>query len=152
MTSLPPSPPSYSFLDSRDAFERFVQAWEAGRLPKASWTHAAHVAVGACYAVRYGAGALDRIRAGIIRYNTAVGTANTETSGYHETLTRFWTAILATSSAGVTDEWEAACAAVHRFGEARNLHTQYYSFDVVCSPEARRQWLAPDLKPLMIED
>jgi hypothetical protein len=139
MTKVPPSPPSYAFLESREAFTRFVDAWETGQLPKRSWTHAAHVAVGACYAVRYGSGALDRIRAGIIRYNTAVGTANTDSSGYHETLTRFWTAILAASSAGITDEWQAARDAVHRFGEARNLHTKYYSVDIVRSTEARRQ-------------
>jgi hypothetical protein len=71
-------------LLTRESFERFVADWEAGTLPKPKWTHAAHVAVGACYTVRYGQRAFEEIKQGILRYNAAVGTANTETSGYHE--------------------------------------------------------------------
>ena len=29
-----------------EALENFIAQWEAGVLPKAQWTHAAHVAVG----------------------------------------------------------------------------------------------------------
>ncbi len=72
-----------------------MRQWETGTLPKAQWTHAAHVAVGSYYAVCYRDSALEKTRAGILRYNQAAGTANTETSGYHETLTCFWAGILA---------------------------------------------------------
>src|SRR5262245_38224870 len=34
--------------------------------------------------------ALGLLRDGIMRYNVARGVANTETSGYHETITRFY--------------------------------------------------------------
>src|SRR5215470_5227364 len=116
---------TYPFLAAREAFARFVTAWEEGTLPKSEWTHSAHVAVGACYSVRWGHDALARIREGILRYNTAVGTANTETSGYHETLTRFWAAILAAATTGMDDEWLVACQAVDEFGESRDLHARY---------------------------
>src|SRR5215471_13408594 len=79
------------FLASEESLAEFLRTWEAGRLPKAAWTHAAHVAVAACYAFEHNAEAtFARMKAGIIRHNQSVGTANTETNGYHETLTRFW--------------------------------------------------------------
>lgn len=139
---------SYPWLASAEAFQAFVAAWEAGTLPKHEWSHAAHVAVGACYALRHGDAALDRTREGILRFNAAVGTANTDTSGYHETLTRFWAEVLAAEVAGQASEWQAAKRAVARFGEDRDLHGLYYGFDVVRSVDARRAWVAPDLAPL----
>ena len=90
--------------------------------------------------------ALERTRCGIVRYNEAVGTANTATSGYHETLTRLWAGILRQIVDGFTDPWEAACYAVEKFGEERDLHHLYYSFDVVRDPVARRTWVTPDLQ------
>lgn len=83
-------PLNYDSLASGEAFAEFLAAWEAGTLPKARWTHAAHIAVGACSTVRYPDSAFERIKNGILRYNAAVGTENSETSGYHETLTRLW--------------------------------------------------------------
>jgi hypothetical protein len=136
------SPP---FLASDEAFAAFVTAWEQGTLPPAQWSHAAHVSIGACYAVRHGDGAIAKLRAGIRRYNEAVGTANTATSGYHETLTRFWAGVIAEAVAGYVDERQAACHAVARFGHDRDRPRRAYSFDVVSSLEARRTWIAPDL-------
>jgi hypothetical protein len=134
-----------TFLETRDAFHAFVTAWEAGRLPRAAWTHAAHVAMGACYAVRYGATAVDELRTGIKRHNAAVGTLDTETSGYHETLTRLWSGVIARAVKGLTDPWLAARHAVESFGEKRDLYRLYYSFDVVKDKAARAGWVPPDL-------
>lgn len=134
----------YPFLATASTLAAFIAAWEAGTLPGAHWTHAAHVAVAACYAVRYGPAALDRTRAGIVRYNAAVGTASTDTSGYHETLTRFWSEVVASVTAGCSDEWEAARLAVGRFGEDRDLHALCYAFDVPRSTAARKAWVPPD--------
>lgn len=136
---------SPTWLASPEAFAAFIATWERGELPKATWTHAAHVGVGACYAVRYGHDAFVHTRAGILRHNDAVGTPNTDTSGYHETLTRFWVDVLAAATAGLSDEWEAARLAVARFGDVRNYHAQFYSYDVVRSTAARRAWHAPDV-------
>lgn len=135
----------YPWLSSADAFTAFVDAWERGVLPRAEWTHPAHVAVGACYAVRYGADALAHMREGIRRYNGAVGTPNTDTSGYHETLTRFWATVVGGAVAGMDDEWRAARLAVDGLGEDRDRHTLHYGFDVVRSVVARRSWVPPDL-------
>jgi hypothetical protein len=134
-----------AFLDTRDSFDAFVAAWEAGELPKTAWTHAAHVAMGACYVVRYGAAAVDGLRRGIKRHNAAVGTLDTATSGYHETLTCFWTGVVSRLVKGYSDPWLAARHAVERVGHRRDLHVLYYSFDVVRDPAARAAWVPPDL-------
>lgn len=136
--------PAHPWLASRDDFGAFIDTWERGALPKAAWTHAAHVAVGACYAVRHGADALAHTRAGILRHNAAVGTPNTDTSGYHETLTRFWVEVLAALTAGIDGEWRAASVAVARFGAERDYHAQFYGYDVVRSVDARRTWQPPN--------
>lgn len=137
-------PTAPAWLASPAAFRAFIDAWERGTLPKAEWTHAAHVAVAACYRVRHGDAALARTRQGIVRYNTAVGTPNTDASGYHETLTRFWSGMIALEVEGIDEEWQAARVAVERYGGDSRLHTQYYAADIVRSVEARRGWVPPD--------
>jgi hypothetical protein len=138
----------HDFLTSPASLEQFLADWEAGVLPRRQWTHAAHVAVGACYAVRYGASAFEHTRTGIRRYNQSVGTVNGMDSGYHETLTRFWSMVLAKALTGATDPWSAACRAFEMFGDERNLHTRHYSLDVVRSAHARQTWVPPDLQSL----
>jgi hypothetical protein len=137
--------PRYSFLCSRDSFQDFLLKWEAGVLPKKEWTHAGHVAVGAYHAVEFPETAFERTRDGIIRYNEAVGTVNSDCSGYHETLTRLWSLVLGKVTRGFSDSWEAVLHAAEKLGEERDLHYLYYSFDVVRSTAARRSWIAPDL-------
>jgi hypothetical protein len=91
------------------------------------------------------------MREGVRRYNEATGGKNTEDSGYHETLTRFWIAVAGAFLAARPDgEAPSAriAALVNHFGARRELFREYYSFDVVGSREARRGWMAPDLKPL----
>ncbi len=140
------SQPLYDFLASRKAFEEFVAEWESGKLPKSQWSHAAHVAIGASYAVQFPGAAFRRIRDGILRYNKAVGTLESDRSGYHETLTRLWSIVLANVTNSFSDHWEAARYAVEQLGEERDLHCLYYSFDVVRNAEARRTWIPPDLE------
>src|SRR5713226_7354759 len=86
-----PSRATFALLESESELQRFVEAWKSGRLPKAEWTYAAHVAMAAFFAFDHAADATFAImRAGILHHNTSVGTPNTEDNGYHETLTRFW--------------------------------------------------------------
>jgi hypothetical protein len=137
-------PNSYWFLGSKPEFERFVAEWQARTLPKRDWSHAAHVAIAAYHVIEYRGAALEKVRDGIIRYNEGTGVANTDSSGYHETLTRFWIGIVAKDLEGVSDAFEGACRAVSKFGGQRDLFKLYYSFDVVGNTTARKTWIAPD--------
>ena len=138
------------FLRSEAELSRFLAQWRAGTLPKSEWTHAAHVAVAACHLFdRSREEAFEQIRAGIIHYNACVGTANTDHSGYHETLTRFWTGLIADwrGTLAVASRLALVRAAIGRFGGDSALFRSYYSFDVVKDVRARREWIAPDRGP-----
>src|SRR5262249_36167166 len=134
------------FLRSEAELSRFLAQWRAGTLPKSEWTHAAHVAVAACHLFdRPQDQALEEIRSGIIHYNASVGTANTDHSGYHETLTRFWTGLIADWLGTVTVSSRLALvrAAIRRFGGDSALFRSYYSFHVLKHIRAPREWNAP---------
>ena len=120
-------------------------------LPKPHWTHAAHFAV-ALWLISCRPD-LDAARSmpGFIRaYNEATGVANTDSNGYHETITQ-------ASLRGARDFWLQ--------NPARNLYEtcnalmasplgksdwllDYWSRARLFSVEARRSWIEPDLKPL----
>ena len=141
----------HPFLASESALCEFVAEWEARTLPKAQWTHAAHVAVCAFYTAQLGhTEALRRMREGIPVYNLAVGGQNTADSGYHETLTCLWAQIIADFLA--TQQFATPFAAVEstvlRYGQERKLHETFYTFDVVADRLARREWVPPDKTPL----
>ncbi|MEZ5283313.1 MAG: hypothetical protein R2712_00620 [Vicinamibacterales bacterium] len=129
-----------------------VQAFEDRTLPKASWTHEAHLRVGLWHVRTWGpAGALTRLRAGIRAYNEAVGTPNTDASGYHETLTVFYVRMLAAFMAEPAPDGDAGDGGEGRMLRAlgdRRLPLRYYSRERLFSVEARRAWVEPDLVPL----
>ncbi len=69
----------------------FVGRFDAGTLTKEDWTHPAHLCVGAWFVSHFEpVEAGMRIRNGIRHLNECLGNKNTETSGFHETLTEFW--------------------------------------------------------------
>lgn len=142
---------SHPFLESDNALDHFFHQWQAGTLPKSSWTHAAHVAMAACLAFDHPPDrALELTRSGIIHHNESVGTANTETSGYHETLTRFWSGIIGDTvrSGNFPSRFEAVRHAIAKFGNDRGAFRPFYSFDVVNDRRARREWIPPDRDPM----
>lgn len=142
-----PSRETFALLQSENELQRFVDAWKAGRLPKAEWTHAAHVAMAAYFAFDHAADATFAImKAGILQHNTSVGTPNTEDHGYHETLTRFWAGEISAfvRSGRFSSRWEAVRVAVAEFGRDRDRSRLFYSFDVLRDRRARREWVAPD--------
>lgn len=90
------------------------------------------------------------MKAGILHHNTSVGTPNSEDNGYHETLTRFWSAEIGwfVRSGHFTSRLEAVRASVAAFGQDRDRFRRFYSFDVVRDRRARREWVAPDRNPV----
>jgi hypothetical protein len=120
-------------------------------LPKAAWTHAAHFAAAAwlleCRRDLNAALAMP----GIIRaYNESTGVANTDTGGYHETITQ--ASLRATRAFLTLHDNLALFAAVNELlssplGQPEWL-LEYWSRERLFSVEARRNWMEPDLAPL----
>ena len=139
------------FLDSEETIDLFLHAFFHHTLPKAQWTHAAHVTLAAsllhsaksprcCPRCETQSGATTR----------RLAPRNTDTSGYHETLTVFWLRVVAQRLRRLhpSSRLEAVRAVVDAFGEQRALHKLYYSTDIVANTAARRAWVEPDLQPL----
>jgi len=144
---------TYRFLESEVALSEFLECFERGTWPKPDWNHAAHIAVAGCYLIGYSdEEAADRARRGIRHYNQCAGTINSDHSGYHETLTLFWLALVKARlrlMEPATARIEVVRILVAEFEPQRDVFRDYYSFDVVRSVEARRSWVPPDAKPLL---
>lgn len=126
--------------------------FEALTLSKPEWTHAAHLTVGAWNVDRHGEReALARLREGIRRLNASHGTANTESSGYHETITRAYVVLIAEflgacpKAAGL--DARVAWMLSSPLG-ARDALLDYYAKETLMSVSARMGWVAPDRAPL----
>jgi hypothetical protein len=130
--------------------DRIAAALIARTLPKSEWTHEAHLRAGLWHAVHHpDAIALNLLRERIRAYNESTGVANTASSGYHETTTRFYLLVIRRfldSADAKRPLDELAAELISRFG-ARDLPLRYYTRDRLFSEEARRAWLAPDLAP-----
>jgi hypothetical protein len=130
---------------------RLVREFEACTLPRARWTHHAHLLVALWYLVRHDErDATLRIRAGIKRYNESQGIETTPTGGYHETITLFYIRVIKRfllsanpdcTLTALADSLIAACG-------DKNLPLEYYSRERLMSARARSLWLEPDRKPL----
>jgi len=135
--------------------EALVAGFVDRTLPKEAWTHQAHLRVGLWHVIRHGPrAALALLRERISRYNEAVGGVNTDTDGYHESITRFYVAIITEfverglphrSVADLADQLSASLG-------AKDLPLRYYSKERLFSVAARRRWIAPDLEPLPAAD
>jgi hypothetical protein len=135
-------------FDLDDLAQRFA----ALALPKAAWTHEAHLAVGAWHVHHYGeAGALERLRLGIRRLNESFGGQNTATSGYHETITAAYVRLLAQYLAQCPDGMPLRDCVARVLGTraaAKNALLTFYSEPHLMSVESRAAWAEPDLRPL----
>jgi hypothetical protein len=134
-----------------DEIEETVRGFLACALPKERWTHAAHFAAALWLLRARGAVAARADMPGLIRaYNESVGGRNTETEGYHETITQASLTVAARALAAAGDAPLSAVLAALMAGQCGQsgwifLH---WTRDRLMSPEARRAWLAPDLQPL----
>jgi hypothetical protein len=130
---------------------QLVEAFTSCTLPKDEWTHHAHLKVGLWHLLHYSPSeSIERLRQGIKRYNVACGIENTESQGYHETITQFYVWLInqfiqqvdcLQSIDALADEL------INRYGD-KLLPFSYYSRDRLMSKTARLEWVEPDLTPL----
>jgi hypothetical protein len=122
-------------------------------LPKAQWTHHAHLKVGMWTLLKFSPeNALVRLREGIRAYNESVGGLNTPTSGYHETITAFYVWAIAQFLKSVDRSRspdELGEELIQRYGD-KELPLRYWSKEKLMSTEARQAWVEPDLCPLQL--
>jgi len=137
-----------------EELDRLVAGFQEAALPHAEWSHRAHLAVGAWHVRRHGAAeALGRLRAGIRALNDAHGTPNSDTRGYHETITRAYVLLIAELLDGVPPAVSAdACAQAVLASPlaARDALLAFYSEACLHSVAARRAWREPDRGPLVL--
>ena len=130
--------------------ERIARGVIDRTLPKAEWTHAAHFAAALWMITQHGPDA-ERLMPGLIRaYNEATNTPNTDTGGYHETITlaslraaRFMLA----SHPGTALSDVLAALMTREFGKSGWL-LAYWRKETLFSLEARRSWVQPDVQGL----
>jgi hypothetical protein len=132
--------------------DALAERFAAATIPASEWTHRTHLTIGAWHVARFGAdAAMDRLRAGIRRLNAAHGTIDSDTRGYHETITRAYIRLLG-AFLGARPDGEALDASVAALLAsplaARDVLTLHYSKTLLFSVEARRGWVEPDLEPL----
>jgi hypothetical protein len=123
----------------------------ARSLPKPAWTHAAHFAA-ALWLLRCRPDLPAAVHMpGFIRaYNEATGVANTETGGYHATIT------LASIGAAAAHVARHPSMPLHALVNGllagpcgdKDWLLAYWTRDTLFSAPARAAWLAPDRAPL----
>ena len=115
-------------------------------LPKARWTHAAHFAAALWLLDDRGNAAFTDMPGLIRRYNMATGVPNTDTDGYHHTITL---ASLGAAKTFLTDDLAASLTALLASPYGRSDWVlAHWSKERLFSIAARRGWRAPDKAPL----
>jgi hypothetical protein len=148
MTTIDHKPRLWPHDDAiRDTGTRFL----ARTLPKAEWTHEAHISTTCWLILERGDIAPERDLPGLIRrYNESVGGVNSDSEGYHETITQVFIRTLRARLAKSEGQGLAARVnAVLLSPEGRRdwpLH--FYSRERLFSKDARLGWVEPDLAEL----
>jgi hypothetical protein len=121
-------------------------------LPRSEWTHEAHLAATTWLLRRRPDVDIDKALPGIIRsYNESVGGVNSDSEGYHETITRVFLRGVRLFLGGADLE-EPLHALVNALLASpmgrRDWPLRFYSHARLFSVEARRNFIPPDLAAL----
>jgi hypothetical protein len=138
--------------DSEAEIMEVVDGFRNRTLPAPRWTHQAHLTVGLWHVLNRPADTvLDEIRRGIIAYNEAVGTPNSDTRGYHETVTAFYVWAIRRylrEAAARPALLELTNRLLVSPFASKSYPFEFYSRERLLSVDARHAWLGPDLRPL----
>jgi hypothetical protein len=140
-------------FEDDDALAAHVQALCDATLPKARWTHAGHLAATTgLLLLRPDIDARQRLPGLIRRLNESHGVPNSDTRGYHETITFFFLAAirdaLSRDDAARAAHARANALIAGPLGAGKRVMAPYWSETLLFSPAARRGWVEPDLAPL----
>jgi hypothetical protein len=132
-----------------DAVAHVGEGLLACELPREEWTHEAHLAATTYLALKHPEIDLEaELRRIISSYNESVGTPNSDSEGFHETITRAYLR-------GIRLFLEEADSArpIHELVNEllmspmgrRDWPLRFWSKERLMSVEARRGWVEPDL-------
>src|SRR4051794_19266174 len=132
--------------------ERLGEGLLARTVPRAEWTHEAHLAATTYLLLRRPDVDLDRELPAIIRsYNESVGGVNNDREGYHQTITRVFLAgvrlFLSEADPGEPLHELVNELLLSPIGR-REWPLRFYSPERLFSVEARRSFVPPDLGAL----
>ncbi len=127
--------------------ETFLAEFEARRWPLEKWHHRDHLKLAYLYLLRFPlAEAAVKMREGIKAHNQARGIVDSQTSGYHETMTQAWLRLVAATIAeyGPAENADAFYERSPQLHEKKILRL-FYSRELFMSPRAKREFVEPDL-------
>ena len=155
----------FKFLNSyfcamETTFERYdsnsaaavVESFLHCDLAKEKYTHAAHILSGFYLYCKFDHRAFEMMEKHIIFFNNAVGTVNSDHSGYHKTITFFWINAIEQFS----KRFEAPVFSdenIYLIYDSplmdKNLPLNFYSKAHLFTKEARKEIVEPDIKPIL---
>jgi hypothetical protein len=139
-------------FDSDAAVAHVAEGFLARTLPVAEWTHEAHLATTTYLLLRRPEINVDVELAGLIRrYNESVGDVNSDTEGYHETITRvFLSGVRLFLSEARSEEplHELVNSLLLSPMGLRDWPLRFYSRERLFTVEARREFVIPDVAVL----
>jgi hypothetical protein len=140
------------FFHSDAEIEHIGEGLLARTLPRAEWTHEAHLAATTYLLTRRLDIDIDKVLPDIIRgYNESVGGVNSDSEGYHETITRVFLRAVRLFL-GEPDSHVPLHELVNELLLSpmgrRDWPLGFYSRERLFSVEARRKFIPPDLAAL----
>ncbi|AFK03431.1 hypothetical protein Emtol_2293 [Emticicia oligotrophica DSM 17448] len=141
----------YFIPSSQNDFDHIINGFRKKTLPAKEWTHEAHLIAGLWHVANFSyEEALNTMRENIKDYNLSVGGQNTDSSGYHESITVFWVWLL-------NEFWQRYSTNNQSFEQVCNafLTSKYcdraaaftfYTREKLLSREARLAFVSPDVQ------
>lgn len=134
-------------------FKTLITQFINQTLPKAEWTHEAHLITCVWHLENYNQlESICLLRSRIITYNVSVGGQNTTTGGYHETLTQFYVKIIdqfLRNQQNPNLTFDEKCEKLLNSTLAnREYPLEYYTKELLFSLPCRATWVEPNLKKL----
>jgi hypothetical protein len=137
------------YLIEQSELDRYADQFTNCTLPVSEWTHEMHLIMALNTLVYHKEKPLEIMRTKIKKYNESIGKQNSDTQGYHETLTIFWlNAVNEFCQSLTTFSYDESTVDELLFNENlanRNLFLKYYTLDNILSTQARKEYVKPDL-------
>lgn len=139
-------------FDTDERIEALGERFLARTLPKAEWTHEAHLATALYLALRHPEIVLERDLGRLIAaYNESVGGVNSDSEGYHETITQAFirgVRLFLEEADATRPLHELANELLHSPMGRRDWPLRFWSRDRLFCVDARRGWVEPDVAAL----